>query len=71
MILIQLEKKTNCLASVLELFRSAYRKDHSTENALISVLDSPLGSADERLVFPVALLDPNLVFDTLNVAETA
>ena len=57
--------------SLLELFRSAYRKDQSTETALLSVIDSPLGGAGERLVFLVALLDPILVFDTLNVAETA
>ena len=57
--------------SLLELFRSAYRKDHSTKTAVLSVLDSPLGGADERLVFLVALLGPIVTFDTLNVAEMA
>ena len=41
-------------------------KNHSTETAVLSVLDGLLGSADERLVSLVALLDLSAAFDTLD-----
>ena len=44
----------------------AYRKDHSTETAVLSGLDGLLVSADERLVSLVALLDLSAAFDTLD-----
>ena len=43
--------------NLLEICQSVYRKDHSTETAVLSVLDGLLVSADERLVSLVALLD--------------
>ena len=44
----------------------AYRQNHSTETAVLSVLDGLLCSADERLVSLVALLDLSAAFDTLD-----
>ena len=52
--------------NLLEIFQSAYKQNHSTETAVLSVLDDLLGSADERLVSLVALLDPSDAFDTLD-----
>ena len=49
-----------------EIFQSAYKQNHSTELAVLSVLDSLLGSAKKRLVYLVALLDLSAVFDTLD-----
>ena len=56
MVLTQLR---NHLSSndLLEICQSAYRKNHSTETAVLSVLDGLLVSADERLVSLAALLD--------------
>ena len=65
MVLTQLR---NHLSSnnLLEICQSAYRKDHSTETAVLSVLDGLLVSANERLVSLVALLDLSAAFDTLD-----
>ena len=67
MVLTQLR---NHLSSnnLLEICQSAYcyRKDHSTETAVLSVLDGLLVSADERLVSLVTLLDLSAAFDTLD-----
>ena len=52
--------------NLLEICQSAYRKDHSTETAVLSVLDDLFASADERLVSLVALLDLSAAFDTLD-----
>ena len=49
----------------LEICQSAYRKDHSTETAVLSVLDGLLVSANERLVSLVTVLDLSAAFDTL------
>ena len=60
--------------NLLEISRSAYRKDHNPETAVLSVLDGLLVSADERLVSLVALLDPSASFDNArpyNIATTA
>ena len=60
--------------NLLEICQSAYKKDHSTETAVLSVLDGLLVSADERLVSLVALLDPSASFDNArpyNIATTA
>ena len=46
--------------------QSAYRKDHSTETAVLSVHDCLLVKADERLVSLIALLDLSAAFDTHN-----
>ena len=48
------------------MHQSAYRKDHSTETAALSVLDCLLVKAYERLVSLIALLDLNGAFDTLD-----
>ena len=65
MVLTQLR---NHLSSnnLLEICQSAYRRDHSPETAVLSVLDGLLVSADERLVSLVALLDLSAAFDTLD-----
>ena len=52
--------------NLLEIFQSAYRQNHSTETAVLIVFDGLLGSADERLVSLVALLDLSAAFDTLD-----
>ena len=54
--------------SLLEMHQSAYRKDHSTETAVLSVLNCLLVKADERLVSLIALLDLSAAFDTLNLS---
>ena len=51
---------------LLEICQSAYRKDHSTETAVLSVFDGLLFSVDERLVSLLALLDLSATFDTLD-----
>ena len=50
----------------LEMQQSAYRKDHSTMTAVMSVLDCLLLKANERLASLIALLDFSAAFDTLN-----
>ena len=53
--------------NLLDIFQSAYRQNHSTETvAFLGVLDGLLGSADQRLVSLVALLDLSAAFDTLD-----
>ena len=42
-------------------------ENHSTETAILSVLDGLLGSADDRLVSLVALLDLSAAFDTWTI----
>ena len=42
---------------LLEMRQAAYRKNHSTETALLSVVDGLLRNADDRLVLLLALLD--------------
>ena len=51
---------------LLETNQSAYRKDHSTETAVLSVLNGLLEKADERQVSLMALLDLSAAFDTLD-----
>ena len=58
--------KNHLSGNNLEIFQSVYRQNHSTETAVLSVLDGLLGSADERLVSLVALLDLSAAFDTLD-----
>ena len=52
--------------NLLEIFQSAYKQNHSTETAVLSVLDGLLCSADEQLVSLVALFDLSAAFDTLD-----
>ena len=65
---VVLTKLRNHVSSnnLLEICQSAYRKDHGTETAVLSVLDGLLVSADERLISLVALLDLSAAFDTLD-----
>lgn len=49
-----------------EVCQSAYRKNHSTKTALLSVSNGLLNSADERLVPLLILLDLSFAFDTLD-----
>ena len=66
-VLIQFRKEKKMSGNNLrEMFQSAYKQNHSTEIAVLSVLDSLLGSAKKRLVYLVALLDLSAVFDTLD-----
>ena len=64
-VLIKLKKHLSG-NNLLEIFQSAYRQNHHTETAVLSVLDGQLGSTDERLVSLVALLDLRAAFDTLD-----
>ena len=52
--------------SLLEDNQSAYRKGHSTETAVLSVMEGLLVKADERQVSLMALLDLSAAFDTLD-----
>ena len=59
-------------SDLLEIFQSAYMQNHSTEIAVLNVLDGLLGSAKKRTVSLVALLDLSAAFDTsFDSAETA
>ena len=51
---------------LLEIRQSAYRKNHSTDTALLSIVDGLLRSANDRLVSVLALLDLSAAFDTLD-----
>ena len=48
------------------MHQSAYRKDHSTETAVLSVLHCLLVKADERLFSLIAVLYVSTAFDRLN-----
>ena len=63
-VLIQL--KNHLSGNNLKIFQSAYRQNHSTETAVLSVFGGLLCSADERLVSLVSLLDLSAAFDTLD-----
>ena len=54
--------------SLLEVRQSAYRKYHSTETAVLSVLEGLLTKSDRKLVSILARLDLNAAFDTLDHA---
>lgn len=60
---LQCHLQTNHL---FDLYQSAYRKNHSTETAVLSVMDNLLVRADDRLVSLVALLDLSAAFDTID-----
>ena len=64
-ILTQLQKHLS-ENDLLEIKQSAYRKNHNTETALLSVFDGLLRNADDRLVSVLALLDLSAAFDTLD-----
>ena len=64
-VLTQLQKHLS-ENDLLEIRQSAYRKNHSTETALLSVVDGLLKNADHRLVSVLALQDLSAAFDTLD-----
>ena len=64
-VLTQLQKHLS-ENDLLEIRQSAYRKNHSTETALLSVVDGLLRNANDRLVSMLALLDLSAAFDTLD-----
>ena len=51
---------------LFESYQSAYRKFHSTETALLHVLDNLLIGADENVVSLLSLLDLSAAFDTID-----
>ena len=51
---------------LLEINQSAYRKNHSTETALLHVLENLLVQTDNKMVSILALLDLSAAFDTLD-----
>ena len=65
MVLIQLKNHPSG-NNLFEIFQPAYKQNHTTKTAVLSVLDGLLGSADERLVFLVALLDFSAAIDALD-----
>ena len=52
--------------SLLEMHHSAYRKDHITETAVLSVLGCLLVKTNEKLVSLIVLLYLSAAFDTRN-----
>ena len=50
--------------SLLEMHHSAFRKDHSTETAVLSVLGCLLVKTDENFVSLIVLLYLSAAFDT-------
>ena len=52
--------------SLLDVFQSAYKKDHSTETALIHISNLLLTNTDKKNVSVLALLDLSAAFDTLD-----
>jgi hypothetical protein len=55
-----------CDNNLVEIKQSAYRKGHSVETAVLSVLDGLLINADRKLISLVTLLDLSAAFDTLD-----
>ena len=49
-----------------KLLESAYRKEHSVETAVLSVMDNLLTKNDEKFVTLISLLDLGAAFDTLD-----
>ena len=66
-VLLQLQSHL-CANSLLEIRQSAYGKYHSTETAVLSVLEGRLTKSDQKLVSILALLDLSAAFDTLDHA---
>ena len=54
--------------NLLEPNQSAYRQGHSTETAVLDVVNGLLGKTDEKCVSLLALLDLSAAFDTIDHA---
>ena len=54
-----------------EPFQSAYRKGHSTETALLKIMDDLLRAMDRRECILVALLDLSTSFDMVSYTKGA
>ena len=52
--------------SLLDDFQSAYKKHHSTETALLHVVNDLLLSADQKQISVLTLLDLSAAFDTID-----
>ena len=63
---LQLPLPNLCTNSLLEIRQSAYRKYHSTETAVVSVLEGLLTKSVQKLVSVLALLDLSAAFDTFD-----
>ena len=64
-VLTQLQKHLS-ENDLLEMRQSVYRKTHSTETALLNVVDGLLRNASDRLVSVLALLDLSAAVDMLD-----
>ena len=64
-VLTQLQKQLS-ENDLLEIRQSAYRKNHSTETAVLSVVDGLLRNTDHRLVSVLTLQGLSAAFDTLD-----
>ena len=51
---------------LLDVFQSAYKKHHSTETALLHVVNNLLLSADQKQISVLTLLDLSAAFDTID-----
>jgi len=54
-------KKTNFAVT-----QSAYRRQHSTESAVVKVMNDIIRSIDDDKVVPLVLLDLSAAFDTVD-----
>ena len=46
--------------------RSAYREHHSTETAIVKIVNDMLRSLDDHLCVPLIMLDLSTAFDTID-----
>ena len=51
---------------MLDVYQSAYKKHHSTETALLHVVNELLISADKKQISVLTLLDLSAAFDTID-----
>ena len=61
----QLQHYLNC-NNLFLVFQSAYRQKHTTETALLKVMNDILLNINNRFVTLLILLDLSAVFDTVN-----